>query len=99
VVILLAFQSQIAFGIRRGQIVDLDRRSVRHDDAIPDNKRTALAKGDHAVIGADQTRSLRDQKNLSCYRIEDILGHLRHDEAGQIKLKSADERGGDERSV
>ena len=40
------------------QIVDLDRRAVRHDDPLPDDERPALSKGHDGIICSDKTRAL-----------------------------------------
>src|SRR3546814_939507 len=40
----------IALGIARRRIVDADRCAVRQNDPLPDNERSALAKGKAAVV-------------------------------------------------
>src|SRR5207237_2844353 len=50
-----------------------------------------LPEGDVAIIFADQPRTLRDQQKSSCYRVVDILGHLRHHLSGQVGVEAGDQ--------
>src|SRR5690606_29377177 len=56
----------VARGIRRREVVELNRSAVRQDDALPDQKRPALTEGLDAVIGADQPRAVWDKQDASC---------------------------------
>jgi hypothetical protein len=57
-----------------GQVVDLDGRSIGHDDALPHHQGAALPIRHHAVIAADQPRSLRDQQGTAGDAVVDVLG-------------------------
>jgi hypothetical protein len=50
--------------------------------AVPDQQRTRLAKGDLGVVLPNQTRALRDQQEFSGGTVIDILSHLCGDFAG-----------------
>ena len=60
--IYLIFKPGITSRIRRRQVVDHDRGTVRHDDPLPDDKRAFLSEGNKVVIGADHPGALRDQQ-------------------------------------
>src|SRR3546814_13861172 len=49
----------IALGIARRRIVDADRCAIRQNDPLPDNERSALAKGNAAVVTADASARQR----------------------------------------
>ena len=61
VIVNAVFQPGVSGRVGGRQVVDLDRRAVRHDDPVPDDQGAGLPEGDDAVVGADQARSLRDQ--------------------------------------
>src|SRR5260221_5131849 len=86
VIVDLILEPGISCCIGRRQIVDLDRRTVRHDDALPDKERTALTEGDNAVVGADQARSMRDEQCPPGDRVVYVLGDLADHLAGQIRV-------------
>jgi len=91
-------QAGIALCIRCRQVVDLDGRAVRHDNSLPDNKRAALTERNDAVIGADQARTLRNEKRLPRHRVVDVLRDLGDDETRQIGIETCDEAGRDQRA-
>lgn len=74
----------VARGIRRREVVELNRSAVRKDDALPDQKRPALTEGHDAVIGADQPRALWDKQDAACRGVIDVLRDLGGDEAREI---------------
>ena len=98
VVVDLVLEAGIAFGIGAGLTLEHDRAAVRHDQAIPDEQRARLAKGDLRVVLPDQARALRDQKDLSRRAVIDIFRHLCGDLAGQVGAQAGDQRGGDHRA-
>src|SRR3546814_10267906 len=70
----LILEPGVTGGIGRGQVVDLNGGAIGQNDAPPDQQCPALAKGDHAVIAADQPRALRDQERAAGHRVVDVLG-------------------------
>jgi hypothetical protein len=81
----------IARRIRGGRIVDPDRRAIGEDDSLPDEHRPALPERDHAIIAADQPRSLRQEQNSSAGAVIDILGQLRGHKARQVGIEPGDQ--------
>src|SRR5690242_17619605 len=65
VVVDLVLEAGIALGIGAGLTLQHDRATVRHDQAIPDEERTCLPKGDLRIVLSDQPRALRDQEDLA----------------------------------
>jgi hypothetical protein len=57
----LALEASITGCIGRRQIVDLDRGSIRHDDALPDDQRLGLPERHDVVIAPDEARTQRPE--------------------------------------
>jgi hypothetical protein len=67
-----------------------DRAAVRHDEAGPDQQDTRLPERNLAIIGTDQPRPLWYEKETARRAIEDVLGNLGRDLAGQIRADPRD---------
>ncbi|GIT86024.1 hypothetical protein ROBYS_10400 [Roseobacter sp. OBYS 0001] len=55
-----------------------------------------LAETDAIVIFADEAGSLRLQEIASRWAVIDVLGHLSHDLAGDVRANASDEGGGND---
>src|SRR6185437_4019105 len=98
VVVDFVFEAGIAFGIGAGLTLKNDRAAVRHDQAIPYEKRTCLPESDLRIVLPYQACALRDQKDLSRWAVIDIFRHLCGDLAGQVGAQAGDQCGGDHRA-
>jgi len=75
--------------------LQLDAIAVRHDQAIPNDLGAILAVADVGIVAADDLGPLWDEKVLAASGIEDMLGDLTDDIAGQIAIEAGDESGRD----
>jgi len=73
----LVSEPGVARGVRCRQVVQLERGAVGQNDPLPDEQGAPLAESDHAVVAADQARSLGDQQEAARGAIEHILCDLR----------------------
>lgn len=72
-------QPGIAGRISGRHIVDAERTAVRKHDALPNDQCPALPERDHAVVGTDQPRALRNEQNAPGRAVEHALSDLRGD--------------------
>ena len=75
-----------------------DRAGVRQEKPRPDDVNTALTKGELAVVGSDQLRSLRNEERAARFAVEHRLGDLGHHLPREIRLNAGDQGGGDQRA-
>src|SRR5579883_451216 len=97
-VVDLVLEAGIALRVGAGLTLQNDRAAVRHDQAIPDEERTCLPKGDLRIVLADEARALRDQKDLARWAVIDVFRHLCGHLTGQVGAQAGDQCGGDYRT-
>mmetsp|Transcript_1025 Transcript_1025/g.2594 ORF Transcript_1025/g.2594 Transcript_1025/m.2594 type:complete len:409 (+) Transcript_1025:2413-3639(+) len=80
------------------EVVELQRRRVRQDDAVPHHLHAALPVAHLAVVFAQDARALGDQQKLARGRVVDRLRHRDDHVARQVRLDARHQRPGDHRS-
>ena len=85
----------IAGGVGRRHVVEPQRAAVGKDDPLPHDQRAALAERDHAVVLADQTGALRNERNPARGAVVDALGDLRDHQPRKVRTQPGDQARGD----
>src|SRR5690242_6710611 len=97
-VVHIVFDARGTRRIRARLAIQYDRAAVRQHQARPDKEDSGLPERDLAIVDADQTGALRDQKKPSGGRVIDAFGDLCRDLAWKIGTNTGDERTGDDRT-
>jgi hypothetical protein len=61
-----------------------DGAAIRHNQAVPDQKRPGLAEGHLGVVLADEPRTLRNQQNAAGWAVIDVFCDLGGDPPREI---------------
>lgn len=95
-VIDTVLESCIACAIRSGLSFQDNGLAIGQDGPGPDKQDAVLAETDAIVIFADEAGSLRQQEIALRGAVIDVLGHLSHDLAGEVRANASDEGGGND---
>src|SRR3546814_11095706 len=91
----LSGQPRVAGRVRRGHVLDLKRRAVRQNEALPHDECTPLTESHDAVVAAHKARTLRNEQDIPGRTVKNVLRHLCNDETGQIRTQPGDQARGD----
>src|SRR3546814_17407956 len=76
-------QPRVAGRVRRGHVLDLKRRAVRQNEAMPHDECTPLTESHDAVVAAHKAPTLRTEQDLPGPPAKNVLRPLCNDATGQ----------------
>src|SRR3546814_15855934 len=86
-------QPRVAGRVRRGHVLDLKRRAVRQNEALPHDACTPLTESHDAVVAAHKARTLRNEQDIAGRTVKNVLRHLCNDETGGSEERCAGKGG------
>src|SRR3954447_14219805 len=78
----------MAAGVLSCHTFKVDRRSIREDEAAPDDLNAVLTVPNPRVVRADKAGALRNQQIPSCRGVVNVLANQSFDLPGQIRIQS-----------